>query len=88
MYLHAGERVERIVSLEIKRRLPNGLFDAGGCWCDLPGMAEMKAAGLLSRDLPPDFDVPNPAAPALDEDPLDSEAPDFHVDFVGEDEGR
>ncbi len=55
---------------------------------DLPGMAEMKAAGLLSLDLPPDFDVPNPAAPALDEDPLDSEAPDFHVDFVGEDEGR
>ena len=52
---------------------------------DLPGMAEMKAAGLLSLDLPADFVVPNPEAPALDEDPLD-EAPEFHVDFVGEDD--
>jgi segregation and condensation protein B len=51
---------------------------------DLPGMAEMKAAGLLSLDLPPDFDVPNPEAPVLDEDPLEAEAPEFHVDFVGE----
>jgi segregation and condensation protein B len=51
---------------------------------DLPGMAEMKAAGLLSLDLPADFEVPNPGAPAFDEDPLDDEAPEFHVDFVGE----
>jgi segregation and condensation protein B len=51
---------------------------------DLPGMAEMKAAGLLSLDLPPDFEVPNPEAPALDEDPLEAEAPEFHVDFLGE----
>ena len=50
---------------------------------DLPGMAEMKAAGLLSLDLPADFEVPNPEAPVLDEDPLDGEAPEFHVDFVG-----
>ncbi|MDO8902770.1 MAG: SMC-Scp complex subunit ScpB, partial [Phenylobacterium sp.] len=27
---------------------------------DLPGMAEMKAAGLLGLDLPPDFAVPDP----------------------------
>lgn len=52
---------------------------------DLPGMAEMKAAGLLSLDLPPDFEVPNPEAPALDEDPIEAEAPEFHVDFMSED---
>ena len=51
---------------------------------DLPGMAEMKAAGLLSLDLPPDFEVPNPESLAPDEDPLEAEAPEFHVDFVGE----
>jgi segregation and condensation protein B len=53
---------------------------------DLPGMAEMKAAGLLSLDLPPDFSVPDPNAPALDEDPLEAgEAPEFHIDFLSED---
>jgi segregation and condensation protein B len=53
---------------------------------DLPGIAEMKAAGLLSLDLPPDFSVPDPNAPALDEDPLEAgEAPEFHVDFLSED---
>jgi hypothetical protein len=31
---------------------------------DLPGMAEMKAAGLLSLDLPPDFAVPDPGGEA------------------------
>jgi segregation and condensation protein B len=53
---------------------------------DLPGITEMRAAGLLSLDLPADFTVPNPDAPAVDEDPLDGEAPEFHVDFLGEDE--
>jgi segregation and condensation protein B len=55
---------------------------------DLPGMAEMKAAGLLAMDLPPDFTVPNPEAPATDEEPLDfeSEAPEFHVDYLAEDD--
>lgn len=54
---------------------------------DLPGMAEMKAAGLLSLDLPPDFAVPDPNGLAHDEDPLDpADAPEFHVDFLGEDE--
>ncbi len=52
---------------------------------DLPGMAEMKAAGLLSLDLPPDFAVPDPNLAAADEDPLDADAPEFHVDFLGED---
>ncbi len=52
---------------------------------DLPGMAEMKTAGLLSLDLPADFAVPDPNALALDEDPLEPDAPEFHVDFIGED---
>jgi segregation and condensation protein B len=52
---------------------------------DLPGLAEMKAAGLLSLDLPPDFAVPDPNLAHPDEDPLDpAEAPQFHVDFLAE----
>jgi segregation and condensation protein B len=52
---------------------------------DLPGAAEMKAAGLLDMDLPPDFAVPNPAGAAEDEDPLDGdETPEFQQDFLGE----
>jgi segregation and condensation protein B len=52
---------------------------------DLPGAAEMKAAGLLSLDLPPGFTVPDPSAAAPDEDPLDpSDTPDFHRDFLGD----
>ncbi|MDO8912842.1 MAG: SMC-Scp complex subunit ScpB [Phenylobacterium sp.] len=55
---------------------------------DLPGMSEMKAAGLLSLDLPADFAIPNPGGGAdLEEDPLeDDAAPEFHTDFLGEDE--
>ncbi|MDP1875841.1 SMC-Scp complex subunit ScpB [Phenylobacterium sp.] len=55
---------------------------------DLPGMAEMKAAGLLSLDLPADFSVPDPTAARSDEDPLDTsdEAPEFHTDFLGGDD--
>ncbi|MDX9997333.1 MAG: SMC-Scp complex subunit ScpB [Phenylobacterium sp.] len=52
---------------------------------DLPGMAEMKAAGLLSLDLPADFSVPNPTGVDPDEDPLDlQDTPEFHTDFLGE----
>ena len=52
---------------------------------DLPGAAEMRAAGLLSLDLPADFAVPDPNALSLDEDPLDpGDAPEFHTDFLGE----
>jgi segregation and condensation protein B len=52
---------------------------------DLPGVAEMKAAGLLSLDLPPDFAVPDPMGLAPDEDPLEAgDAPDFHTDYMGE----
>jgi segregation and condensation protein B len=54
---------------------------------DLPGAAEMKAAGLLSLDLPADFTVPDPAALHPDEDPLeDGDAPEFHTDFLGAEE--
>jgi segregation and condensation protein B len=53
---------------------------------DLPGMSEMKTAGLLSMDLPADFEVPNPSLGGADEDPLEGDAPEFHVDFLGEEE--
>lgn len=54
---------------------------------DLPGASEMKAAGLLSLDLPADFAVPDPNALSPDEDPLeDGDAPEFHTDFLGEDD--
>jgi segregation and condensation protein B len=51
---------------------------------DLPGAAEMKAAGLLDLDLPPDFAVPDPSAAAPDDEPLEDEAPsEFHTDYLG-----
>jgi segregation and condensation protein B len=53
---------------------------------DLPGMAEMKAAGLLDLNMPSDFSIPDPSQPSLDEDPLeDGDTPQFHQDFLGED---
>jgi segregation and condensation protein B len=54
---------------------------------DLPGLAEMKAAGLLSLDLPPGFSVPDPSAAPIDEDLFDEdEAPQFHTDFLSGDD--
>ena len=59
---------------------------------DLPGIAEMKAAGLLEMTLPPGFNVPDPLglrAAGDEEDPLDledGEAPEFAQDFLGEPE--
>ena len=54
---------------------------------DLPGAAEMKAAGLLSLDLPADFQAPDPTLARVDEDPLDDiNAPEFHQDFLAGDE--
>jgi segregation and condensation protein B len=44
---------------------------------DLPGLLELKGAGLLDANLPPDFDIPQPqggAGLAEDEDPLDDPA--------------
>ncbi|MBI1686719.1 SMC-Scp complex subunit ScpB [Caulobacter hibisci] len=58
---------------------------------DLPGVAEMKAAGLLDLNLPPGFTVPDPMGLRPDgeeEDPLDEgETPEFAQDFLGEPEG-
>jgi len=55
---------------------------------DLPGAAEMKGAGLLDLDLPPDFAPPDPSRAIEDEDPLEpGETPEFHQDFLGEAEG-
>jgi segregation and condensation protein B len=55
---------------------------------DLPGAAEMKAAGLLDLDLPPDFAPPDPSRAADEEDPLEpGDAPEFHQDYIGEAEG-
>ena len=52
---------------------------------DLPAAQEMKAAGLLDLDLPPDFALPDPSRAAEDEDPLDpADAPEFHQDYMGE----
>jgi segregation and condensation protein B len=45
---------------------------------DLPGLDELKAAGLLDARVPPDFSVPEPSdGPELaaDEDPLEDETP-------------
>lgn len=57
---------------------------------DLPGVQEMKAAGLLDLSLPVGFEVPDPsrASEADDEDgtlPLEDEAPEFAQDFVNDD---
>jgi segregation and condensation protein B len=50
---------------------------------DLPGAPEMKAAGLLNLDLPPDFSVPDPSAAMPDEDPLEEDgAHAFHTDYL------
>ncbi len=55
---------------------------------DLPGAAEMKAAGLLDLNLPADFSVPDPSGRRdEDEDPLEpGDAPQFHQDFLAEDD--
>ena len=55
---------------------------------DLPGAADMKAAGLLGLDIPAGFTVPDPgAARPADEDPLEEgegAAPEFVQDFLQE----
>ena len=71
---------------------------------DLPGALELKGAGLLETNLPPDFDVPQPRVSdelTEEEDPLDSyeeeltaldsETPETDLDLpeaVGHDIGR
>jgi segregation and condensation protein B len=54
---------------------------------DLPGMAEMRAAGLLDLNMPSDFALPDPSRADEDEEPLaEGEVPEFHQDFLGEEE--
>ena len=52
---------------------------------DLPGAADMKAAGLLDLSLPVGFEVPDPSrSGSEDEGPIeDGDAPEFAQDFVG-----
>ena len=56
---------------------------------DLPGVSDLKAAGLLSSRLPPDFSIPAPGQiiPDSDEELFsEDEAAQFHMDFLeGED---
>ncbi len=54
---------------------------------DLPGAADMKAAGLLDLSLPVGFEVPDPSRDVSDdEDPIDdTDGPEFAQDFVGTD---
>lgn len=50
---------------------------------DLPGVAEMKAAGLLSLDLPADFEIPLPLGNPAEEDPIEEgDGADFHTDYL------
>jgi segregation and condensation protein B len=56
---------------------------------DLPGAAELAAAGLLSLDLPPGFAIPDPAraVATAEEDPLgpeEGDQPEFTIDYVGD----
>ena len=51
---------------------------------DLPGASDMRAAGLLSLDLPPGFAVPDPSrASETEEDPLEDGA-EFVKDYLAD----
>ncbi|MCB9993746.1 MAG: SMC-Scp complex subunit ScpB [Hyphomicrobiaceae bacterium] len=52
---------------------------------DLPGLEELKGAGLLSGRLPPDLQIPLPFDGALrdDEDPLDGDEDEDDMDDLG-----
>jgi segregation and condensation protein B len=60
---------------------------------DLPGLLELKGAGLLDANLPPDFDIPQPRIGddlAEDEEPLDDPADEqaaLEMDLPDEDSG-
>jgi segregation and condensation protein B len=57
---------------------------------DMPGVQEMKAAGLLDMSMPSGFEVPDPGRAADSDDELDlldhGDAPEFAQDFVGDPE--
>ena len=56
---------------------------------DLPGVQEMKAAGLLDLSIPVGFEVPDPSRASDDDDtpllPGEEDSPEFAQDFVAED---
>lgn len=53
---------------------------------DLPGLADLKAAGLLDARLPPGFSVPSPAdGDEVEADEAEDGAVEFAQDFLGED---
>ena len=53
---------------------------------DLPGLEDLKAAGLLEARLPPDFSVPNPDVSTRQQeselDPVEDEEGVFHEDYL------
>ena len=52
---------------------------------DLPGAADLRAAGLLDLDLPADFSLPDPTAGAPEEDPLEpGDEAEFHRDYLSD----
>jgi len=56
---------------------------------DLPGLKELKSAGLLSGNLPPDFEAPDPrdvAGLMDDEDPLEDEDGEEVADLFDEED--
>ncbi len=56
---------------------------------DLPGVAEMRTAGLLDLELSSDFVIPDPTRPSEPEDPLDAEdGAQFHQDFFSDAESK
>ncbi|MHA7871292.1 MAG: SMC-Scp complex subunit ScpB, partial [Hyphococcus sp.] len=54
---------------------------------DLPGLADLKAAGLLDARLPPGFAVPTPGDDEIDDEADDEgEDAEFAQDFMAADE--
>jgi segregation and condensation protein B len=56
---------------------------------DLPGVAEMRAAGLLDLSTPAGFEIPDLTGGNSDEDPIDPadlDSPEFQQDFLGAEE--
>jgi len=55
---------------------------------DLPGLADLKAAGLLDARLPPGFSVPAPGDGDGDEDVDGDDEAEFAQDFLEDEEGE
>ena len=54
---------------------------------DLPGLADLKAAGLLDARLPPGFSVPSPADAEDEEADDDADETEFAQDFMASEDG-